>query len=196
MSYYYQYSVLNDITLQRISITTLHNELTNNLVLSNATFSGINIKGDALYISFSEEITNDEKIALDLIVANHDFSFTGTYLSQITVFPKFQTVTTTEYMLIARFIYPGTLNTSEIKSIDILSYMDQGAASYDILIVNRTNDSIIATGNFTNTTYSKMTISNIQNIPVDSSIVEVLCKVNKIDSSIKKTYIDQLIFWI
>ena len=200
MSVDYKYSISANVTVQTVNVHNLHTDIETNLTLANATFTGINIKSDDLYISFTQSIETSEKSDMDTIVQDHNNTLTVTALKTVNIpfYPKVEIVMNKSYISIGRFIYPGYLNSSKFTGIDILAYMDNGITSYDVEIVNREDNSIILEQNFTNTTMDLLTFTTINenNIPENTAVIEISVKLNMSGKASKKVYIDNIAFWL
>lgn len=69
-------------------------------------------------------------------------------------------------------------NLLTITKIYVLSYMTSNINSYDVQIYDLTNDMIIASKNFTNTSTQKNDMGTLSNLPLNESIVEIQVKIN------------------
>lgn len=197
MSVSYQYSIIGNVASQVINANNLHSDIKNNLTLSSSTFLGICANGDDLYILFTEEITVGEKTDLDAIVYNHDNTFVPQKTAPpIRVYPSNPAISNVYYTSSGCFTYQGTNVVNPITAIDMLSNVDPGTQSYDVQIINRQNNSIIAEKNFTNTTLDRVSFDTISNLPSDLGVIEILCKVNKNGKATKYVHIEEILFWL
>lgn len=196
MRFTYSYSIANDITLAKINIEILHQEI-KSLTLSSAEYIGINTMGDLLYITFTEEITSGEKDSLDSIILNHNTSVPVIIKTEsFSITPYLQTISETSYREIARRIFPGTNNVGSVVGIDINSHCDPGTTSYDVMIININTNLEIASKNMNNYTSSIISFDSFSNIPEELSEISIICKINKTGKSIKNAYVNDIVFWI
>ncbi len=194
----YKYSISETVAAQTIITSRLDNDIKTNLNLSSAVYIGVVKKGDDLYILFDKSIETSEKTSLDNIVQTHTPVALLTKTRNIPFYPNPKDIAETFYVSTGSFIYSGDSVLTGIKEIEIISMMSPGAISYDIQIVNRKNNTIIAEQNFTNTslTLNKFTTINTNNIPISQTAIEVLVKINKTGNANKVVHIDQIVFWL
>jgi hypothetical protein len=192
----YQYSIKNDIITSQLSAGQLHETIKTFLVLTSAKYIGINTNADVMYITFSEEITNLEKIDLDLLVSNHQSISNTQIIEYITFYPKITDISSTNYFSIGTVPYSGTLNVGTITSIDVIGYLDNGVTSADIQIINRDNNAIICTENFYSSSLTTFNFTNIDNVPQLLSLLDISIKINKNGNSTKYAHIDKVILWL
>lgn len=81
------------------------------------------------------------------------------------------------YQTILTLTVPGE-NVNAISSIDVLSYIDNGASNYDIRIYDSTNDLIISEVNCTNNNISITNINTLNNLPTSTAIIEIQTRKN------------------
>jgi hypothetical protein len=195
----YKYSILGNVTAQVVKTSRLHDDIKNNLTLSSATFRGVVTKEDELYVLFSKNIETSEKTSLDTIVQDHTPVALPQKSRHIPYYPSPKDVSESFYTTTGCFVYPGDTPLTTITSIETLSMMSPGSQSYDIQIVNRDTNSIIAEQNFTNTAMQLNTFSTVHtgNLSGSQFAIEVLARLNKQGSATNKVvHIDQVVFWL
>ena len=89
-------------------------------------------------------------------------------------------------------ILPGS-NTTIIKKIVVLCYMNSSGQSYDIRFYDPINNKIIAFKNFTNTSSNINDMGTLSNLPMTDTVVELQAKFNG-NGSNKYIYIDEVVF--
>lgn len=194
----YLYSILGNVTVQDVNISKLHTEIQNGLILSVAEFRGVVTKDDDLYVLFTQAIETTEKADLDTIVLNHNNTPVPAKTRHLSFYPDPKEISETYYTTTGCFIYPGNTALTTITAIEVISMMSPGATSYDIQILNRGNNTIIAEQNYTNTTLTlnKLNTINTENIPTGLSAIEVLTRINKQGVANKVVHIDQVVIWL
>jgi len=195
----YIYSITSDITLQQLNSYKLHTDILENLVLSVATFKGVVSKGDEIYILFDQNIESSEKTVLDTIVLNHESSIVPQKTISRTFYPTPKTTYDTYYKTMGCIYYGKSIKNNTITSIEIISMMSSGADSYDIQIINRQNNQIIATQSFTNTSLQlhEFTTINSDNIPEHRECIDIVVRLNNSNGYKDKfAHVEQVIFWL
>jgi ribosomal protein L25 (general stress protein Ctc) len=195
----YKYSILGNVTGQIVDTQRLHKDIEESLALSTAKFRGVVRKNDDLYVLFNKNIETSEKTTLDTLVQDHSDDPVPAKTRHIPFYPNPKQVSDSYYTTTGCFLFPGKDLFTTISEINILSMMSPGATSYDVQIVNRETNKIIAEQNFTNTTIQTNTFSTVHtgNISTTPTGIEVLTKLNQQGNAANKlVHIDQVIFWL
>ena len=194
----YEYSILGNVTAQQVVTSRLDNDIKESLSLSSAIFRGIVTKDDALYVLFDKAIETSEKTELDTIIQDHTPAALPTKTRHLPFYPHTRDVEDTFFVSTGCLLYPGDTALTTITAIDMFSMMSPGATSYDIQIINRSNNSLIAEQNYTNTNLSLNSFDTINtaNIPSSQTGIEVMVKINKNGNAKKIAHIDQVVFWL
>lgn len=195
----YKYSIVGNVTAQAVNTSRLDSDIQSSLTLSSAVFRGVVTKDDELYILFNTSIETDEKTSLDSIVQGHSPVALPQKTRHIPYYPNPKDIAESYFVTTGCFVYPGDTPFTTITAIDTLSMMSPGATSYDIQIVNRNNNSIIAEQKFTNTSMQLNSFTTIHsaNIATSQTAFEVLVRLNKQGSAANKVaHIDQVVFWL
>jgi hypothetical protein len=85
-------------------------------------------------------------------------------------------ITSSDYMPMAEFTYPGSRIVGTITAIKVSSYMDSGCDDYTIEIIDPTHGEIIATETFTNNKKELLSMGSISNIPKKETELEIYVK--------------------
>jgi hypothetical protein len=130
--------------------------------------------GDDVKIIFATGLDGSELTALDGVVGGHVPAVVKPRASFFSVTPERTAVYWNTYTKVALFEYGGTNNVGEIDYIDVTSRMDSGLSSYDLRVINRTNNYLIAekTG-ITNTTIQINDLGSIDNLPENQEMLEI-----------------------
>jgi hypothetical protein len=193
---YYSFSITND--LGGGYNTTLYDTINIDSAIkaNNAICTGTSEDADTLNIHFTKTLSVPAETALNNIISNYTYS--PPTLIKATNFipftPSTSTLSTKQsgYTLTGSITYP---NVGDIKEIEIISFMDNGVTSYDIQIVNKSNNDILAEGNFTNTNKQRNTLSTILNQPSELCDIDISVKINKNGKSTKYVYVYSGMFW-
>jgi len=166
------YSITTDFG-GSVSISQLDQEIQDSSIVTSLL--GINRYGDTIDIVFSSTISTGEKTTLDGIVSAHTPVTTASF-TPFSVYPARNTYRSSIYSRVASHKFYGT--SYSIYSISIFSFMRSDVTSYDIRVLNISDNSIIATGNFSNTAEDYLDLGTISNIPTVDTEIEVHVKKN------------------
>ena len=122
---------------------------------------------------FTTALSGAEQTTLNGLISGHSPVVKPTYSRKHDLIPKKSFIKNTTYERIVVFEYPGSNYGSPIINVTCISYMDSNCTSYDIKILDKTNNLVIVENNFTNTTEVKNTLTPISNIPTDEAIIEI-----------------------
>lgn len=174
-----------------ISLENFHNEI---LAESNITkkLRGVVCEGDNIIINFAESLSAAEQAALNVLIQTHSTIYIPKKITHQTVYPEYRRNQTTKYRVIATFHYPGSDLVGPINYVDFVGKMDTNLSSYDFQVINQIDNTVLAEGNFTNTTKSLNSIDTITNVPTGDSILEVLVKGN---GGNKNVEIQEILFY-
>lgn len=163
-----------------VRVSQLHKEIMAETGITK-TLDGINLKGDVVAISFTQALTAGEQNLLNTVITNHiPTTKTGIKISNISIFT--QKVDETVYKSISNFNFPGTTKIKNTTNFKVISFMEEGGTSYDIRIVDMTNNNVIVSKNLTNTEEGITDLGTINSLPANEAIFELQVKVN--DSSV------------
>ena len=147
-------------------------------------------------VHFTAALNGAQQTTLDGIISGYSyespFKKIKYYSFQLN---KFET-DSANYDVIGTITYPGTNNTGQIFEFEFIGYLQNGATSYDIQVVDKTTNTMIANSNFTNTNSGRMSITDILYCPTEVSTLELSVKVNKNGNSSKNVYLTEFIFWV
>lgn len=106
---------------------------------------------------------------------------TKIYSSQLYKYDSYGFSTNTNspiYTKLFQFIYMGTNYNNIISSIKFIGYMEQGAQNYSVRIYDYTNNNnICEVINLANNNQQIIDMGNINNLPINNSILEVHAKI-------------------
>jgi hypothetical protein len=175
----YTKSLINDFHGQ-MNQAQLYDEIIKSTIIK-INLQGISSYDDIVNIVFESTLSSTEELALNAIIANHiPKTIEGGNSNTFSV--NDTSINTTTYKKLISFIFNGTQNMS-LTNIKFIGYLQTGI-SYDIRVVDTTNNKIIATQNFTNMTESINDIGTLNNLPEKQSKFELQGKVNDISSSV------------
>lgn len=80
----------------------------------------------------------------------------------------------TTYETLIRLTVPGE-NTASVQSIDVVSFKDSGASSYDVRVMTKSGD-VIAEANFTNNDDVINDMGTLNNLPANKTQIEIQVK--------------------
>ena len=186
-----------NVDLSTFNIEELHTTIQDTLTLSTESFHGIstNTSGNVLITHFSGNITSGEKTNLDGIISSHTPTTTFKRITSKTITPTIIHINSNSYKLFARIFFEGTKNVGEINAIETISYMDNGVTSYNIDVVCRTTNKMIAGANFTNTSIQTNNLGSITNVPENECLLDFSAKITKNGNATKYAHIDSIIIW-
>lgn len=148
-------------------------QINNNI---STTLTSLIVDSGSLNITFENVLSSGDANTLNnLVSAANQIQQLGN--SQLVFSCSQSNVTSTNYVVQMTMIFPGTNYISNITNIQVVSYMNKGT-SYTIRLFDVLNDTIIASGTFTNTTTTINDLTNINNLPNTQSIFELQCKVD------------------
>jgi len=96
--------------------------------------------------------------------------------NEITISPAVLKVNNNDFFRVGGYILP-TLKHKLFK-IEVISFMDTAATSYDIKILDVDNQNIIANANFTNTSEAMMDLGTLTNVPDGNTQLDILVRKN------------------
>lgn len=144
--------------------------------ITGANLVGIQVTGDTVEIEFDGSLSAGEQTTLNTLISNHSpNSDVGGVISNISVPEHF--IDLTNYTTIATFSYPGSNNWPNTSNIKVISIMETGGTSYDIKIMDITNNNQIVTKNLTNVDEEICDLGTLSNLPTDPAIFEVQAKI-------------------
>ena len=169
----------------------------NAIISSDAICVGTQEDGNGnLELHFTNSLSPTSETALNGIILNYNYvAPTPLKINYIPMTIAVHSVSSANYTTISSQIYP---NLGDIQAIDFVGYMDNGVTSYDVLILNKNNNSIIAEQNFTNRSSSIQSFASILNQPTNTELtnIEVCVKINKNGNSKKYAYISSGMLWV
>lgn len=168
----YFYSLINDFGSQ-LNSDQFNDEIKNETWGVN--FLGLRINDDNVIIVFDGSLTTEEQNTLNTLVNNHNAVMELEFSKDVTLIPSIDKFRLNLYTLCLSYYFCGSCG---IKSIKIYSYMDPNTTSYDIKIVDITNNHVIASNNFNNIVPILNDIGTISNIPNGKAVFDVLIKKN------------------
>lgn len=192
----YTYSVatdfhgnINSILLQQ----TIQSDTTGTASTTSfaAVIQRIDVTGDVVDIVFNQALTSDELILLNSLIAAHNGIPPIVYqlLGKLVPSPTF--MNEPSYIRQDSFIYDGSSYTSAISRLLSYSYMDAGSTSYSLMLVDATNNVVLGSQSFTNTTEDLVEMTSFDNIPGQQAVIELYVKQNGADTSLY-TYISSV----
>jgi len=193
---YYSFSITND--LGGGYDTILYDTINFNATIKgdSAICTGTSEDGDTLNIHFTKTLSGSSETALNTIISNYTYSAPALVKTTnfIPFYASLNNVSSRQngYSFVGSITYP---DVGDIKEIEIISSMDSGITSYDIQMVNKLNNKIVAEANFTNTNKQRNTISTILNQPTELCDIDVSVNINKNGNSTKYVYIYSGMFW-
>lgn len=168
----YVYNILSDFD-NGVNLNLLKQEIKNDIFIN---FS-ILLVGNSIKIYFSDILSNHNILKLNNIIKNHDPTIkpTGNNIMNISIPTK--RLTNTIYTTVITFIYPG-MKLMDVTSFKVISKLESHGNSYDVKIIDITNNKTIAQNSFNNTLESVNDIGIISNLDDNESILELQAKVN------------------
>lgn len=167
------YSITTDFGGVTPNIKQLHEEINENVVITTP-FQGINNTGDVVDVIFDSTISAPEKTELDTLVANHVPVFTPDLPYKMTIFPRKNSYSNKSYKRMGTDMFLG----GTYAKSKIISHMDSGATSYNILIFNKDTQDILLETTLSNTTEESIDLGVLSNVPTGPSQLEISVKKN------------------
>lgn len=134
----------------------------------------VSTKGDIVKIQFDASLSGPEITTLNGIVSAH----TPTTPSKEMIFnitPIESYIDSTFWVTVASFLHN---KESSVTSMNVISFMEVGGTSYDVRVVDITNNAVIASQNLANTDELNNSLGTISNLPSDNAIFELQVKIN------------------
>ena len=143
------------------------------------TVLNVRRKGNFVYIDFNQPI-GVQKSYLDAIVSSH--SKDALPRVGITSTPKVSEINSSNYTRVLTWVYKGEKKVGDIVSIDAVTYISN-SGWYAIRIWDRTNNKLVAYGNFNNNDEESVSLNIIkENVPSKQARIDISIKKNA-DSS-------------
>jgi hypothetical protein len=176
-----------------ILIRQFHDEIEANATITTELF-GIEKTGDEIDIRFANILSGVESTALDGLIESHIPDMAPKRITHMKVYPFPRNSTGTNYHVVGTFFYNGSILKGNIIYIDLIGYMESSLTSYDVQVIDKTNNKIIAENNFTNIEISKQSMGTISNVPTEPVIMQVLLRGNGTGN--KSVTIQEIQVWI
>ena len=195
----YSYTISTDFPGGLVNETKLKNEIDSSSI--SIALDRIDTEGDIIYIIFVDALTTGDKTILDndttgpaggLIAAHDNSPILITNFTE-TIYPRTDNHNKNVWKRMIKYTLNGTIR--KLNEIKLMSYIDDGATSYDVKIYDDTNDNTIAEKNFTNTTEELQNMGTLSNIPTNIANIEVQLKKNGGNKS-NKAYLDYVTLYI
>lgn len=137
----------------------------------STTINRIDTTGDAVYIVFDNALSGGDQTTLNNVISAHVPH--SVYTSVIPIYSTDKAVAYSAYTNIVNFSYNIDI---PVRKIEIISHINTNASSYDIRILNMTQNSVMKTVNKTNTVQTITAISTFDNLPTVDSLVGIQIK--------------------
>lgn len=95
---------------------------------------------------------------------------------QLSYSTNHEDIASIDYTTVITLAFPGSNFVQNISHIKVSGYMDEGGTEYYVRLFDVANGTVMASGTFSNTDHIINDLSNIANIPVDPTVVELQCK--------------------
>lgn len=177
-----------------IKLKQLHKEIEDDgTIVPNII--GITMTGDVVDITFDSALSGSEETSLNSLIAAHTPNNSKPKETFYTETAQIDSTRAPNYTKVIRFIYPGSDSCGIIDYVEVLSRMNSGITSYDIRLVDKTNNTIMAEViGLTNTTDSANDLGTISNIPTNKAVLEIHIKVNGANGN-SFVYIDNAVIY-
>lgn len=184
-----------DFTNGKYNPYNFKNEIIASSINNAKTIIDTGTVGTQINLVFDLELDAGELIVLDELVTLHDSSLIEEYLKTETFRSIDNKIISSSYRNDIKFIYPGSKYIDPIKKIKAIGYMDDSVTNFSIIIYDKTNNQIIATNTFTNTTPdSILDLGVISNIPTEESLIQIKYSYISLDKK-KFAYVSEVIFY-
>lgn len=168
----YTYKIGDDFS-NGLNLLVLNKDIQEQISKSFAIFP----IGDKITINFFVALDETKKGLLDTIINNHDPNHQIQGKNYLNVSMATYRVSRSTYSTINTFIFPGT-NQINVTNMKILSVMQEAGMSYDVRILDITNNKTIASLNLSNTEEVITDVKPISNLPTKGAIFEIQAKIN------------------
>ena len=158
-----------------LATTQLFNEIETDPGISPTCVTISNV-GDNVSIIFTTALSGGEETTLDGLITAHTPNTHPTVNRQEQLMLKSSKYKSFKYSRAATYIFRPSDET--LINIEIISSKQSSITSYDMRVINLTNNSIIATKNFTNDIEQINNLGVLANIPTEESILEVSVRKN------------------
>lgn len=189
----YTYSLVSDFG-GSLNSKQLHNEIVADVGIT-PTLTGINTEDDVVDVIFVSALSAGEQTTLNNLASAHTAVTEVSYSSKIKFNLNSREISNTSYTRLDTLIYEGTNNTSEIKKMLAIGYMDSGVTNFSIKINDKTNGTVLAENTFTDATESILELTPISNLPAERSILELQVKKTG-GAGNKKVHVDSVILYL
>lgn len=169
----YTYSLASDFG-GSLKLGQFHDEVNAEGTIS-PSLTSVTLVGDVVSVTFNSALSGAEETTLDGLVSAHTPTNIGSQTINLAV--ETDDITDTTYHTVMVFNYLGS-DSQTPTHIKVVSEMDDGGTSYDIRIMDVTNNNAVCTSNFTNTLAQVNDLGTLSNLPTNAAIFEVQIKVN------------------
>lgn len=170
------YSLSEDFS-GNIKIDQFHKEIVSNASITTS-LNGIVYSENDVQVIFNDTITSNEGNVLSLLISSHTPDFSPDRIRHYKIYPEIRRKKGTNYEIIATFHYTGSDSIGKINYVDLISSMHTQLTSYDVQLINRENNNILAYTNLTNTKLGCVTLGIISNTPTSPSTLDLSIRCN------------------
>jgi len=137
----------------------------------------INLKNDAVSITFNSALSGEELTILNTLISNHTVDTSIPKTQFYTSYLNTYKIKDGTYTLIARVDYKGSKKIGIINYIEILAKMDDNIDSYSVKIIESVKShTIVEKTDIKNTEFENIDLGEIEYMPEDPIILEVYVK--------------------
>lgn len=147
-------------------------------------------------VHFTKTLTGGQVTTLNGIISGYVYASPYTKTNYHSFQLRKSETDSKTWEVIGSAVYPGCVNTSDIFEIEFETYVDSGNTSYDVRIIDRDTNTIIAEDSFSNTSTQRNSLNTILHCPTSLSTLQLAVKVNSTGNSKKKVYINDVVVWI
>ena len=176
-----------------LNTDNLLSEITDEPEITVECYSVINLN-DNVDISFANDLSLEERDILDQVISTHDHTVKSISNLIEIVQPLKAYSTLKVFEKVAVYLYNGN-NMSTINNVKVVTYKDSDIDSYELQVIDVTNQKKIGEAIFYNNDESINNIENFINVPQNEAILEISIK-NNGGSPTSKVYISLIKIFI
>lgn len=172
MSFTFTYSLSGDFG-GSLGPEELRNEIQSNAGITPECLIVSSVNSDDVDIIFSGNLTVSQQTMLTTLVGAHSPDYSKKRNKHFVIYPESRKINHDYYKTIATFHWVG-----DIDYIDVVARKHNNITSFDMQVVDITNNNVIASKNCTNDDMNTIDLGTISNVSTSPAILEVRAKKN------------------
>lgn len=174
-----------------IEIDQFHAEIVGNADITTP-FLGLSTYLDDIIILFDSVLSNAEVATLNGIISNHLPDSSPKRILAYRIYPEIRKVKSDNWTSVGSFEFPGTKYNGEVNYVDIISAAEISGMTYNVHIVQRSNNMILACGTFSNNVLGASNLTIEHPFPEGREIIDISFKSS---NKTKTVNIQEIVLW-